>query len=132
MDACPTGWLIHVPLRFYPAGWNSRCTGCLLCTVTQHLHRRSIKPWLCIFYYISCKREQKNSISFAIAQTTSSLSTRPIFTNFWWNQELNELKANSVRTNNVLKAAGKPRTGPIFMQRQTAKAAYKASRTPST
>ena len=42
-----------------------------------------------------------------------------------WDQELNELKANSVRTNDVWNAAGKPRTGQIFMQPQTAKAAYK-------
>ena len=47
------------------------------------------------------------------------------FLKFWWDQELNELKANSVRTYNVWKAAGKPRTRQIFMQRQTAKAAYK-------
>ena len=58
-------------------------------------------------------------------QTVSSLRTTQIFTKFWWDQELNELKADSVRSNNVWKAAGKPRTGQIFMQRQTAKAAYK-------
>ena len=47
------------------------------------------------------------------------------FYKFWWDQELNELKANSVRTNNVWKAAGKSRTEQIFMQSQTVKAAYK-------
>ena len=51
---------------------------------------------------------------------------RANFFKFWWNQELNELKAKSVTTHRDWIAAGKPRSGVIINKQQTAKYAYKS------
>jgi len=32
---------------------------------------------------------------------------------FWWSQELSCLKENAIQSNEIWKAAGRPRTGPI-------------------
>ena len=44
---------------------------------------------------------------------------------FWWDEELNLLKEASVETNNIWKAAGKPRNGPIFINRQSSRLLYR-------
>ena len=38
---------------------------------------------------------------------------RKNFYKFWWDEELNVLKASSTETNNIWRAAGKPRKGLI-------------------
>jgi len=40
------------------------------------------------------------------------------FFKFWWDEELDLLKDASVDSNRVWKAAGKPKSGPIFDKRQ--------------
>ena len=47
------------------------------------------------------------------------------FLKFWWNEELAILKEESVQTNRIWKGAGKPRHGPIFQKRQTARMKYR-------
>ena len=44
---------------------------------------------------------------------------------FWWNQELDLWKEKAISSNKVLKAAGKPHSGPIFQQRKSDKLSYK-------
>jgi len=44
---------------------------------------------------------------------------------FWWDEELNLLKVASAETNNIWKAAGKPRNGPIFTNRQSSCLLYR-------
>jgi hypothetical protein len=39
---------------------------------------------------------------------------RKIFYKFWWDQDMDTLKAASIESNLIWKAAGKPRHGPIF------------------
>jgi len=36
------------------------------------------------------------------------------FYKFWWDQELNQLKQDSIDSNKAWKAAGKPRSNPVF------------------
>jgi len=43
------------------------------------------------------------------------------FYKFWWNEELSALKEAAVNSNQLWKAAGKPRQGPIFDKRQLCK-----------
>jgi exonuclease III len=45
---------------------------------------------------------------------------------FWWNQELNELKAQAVATHHDWLAAGKPHSGPVFEARKKGKYSYKS------
>jgi len=47
------------------------------------------------------------------------------FYKFWWSQELECLKQASVSSNRQWKAAGKPRHGPIFNDRQSCRMAYR-------
>jgi exonuclease III len=47
------------------------------------------------------------------------------FYKFWWNQELDQLKDNSIVSAKQWKAAGRPRSGHIFQQYKTNKLAYK-------
>jgi len=49
------------------------------------------------------------------------------FYKHWWNEGLSRLKDESIRTNALWRAAGKPRTGPTFIARQSARAAYRSS-----
>ena len=44
---------------------------------------------------------------------------RKNFLKFWWNEELTARKADSVESNKLWKAAGKPRSGQIFEKRRT-------------
>jgi len=44
---------------------------------------------------------------------------------FWWNEDLKSLKAASVESNNLWKAAGKPRQGAIFNKRQKCRLRYR-------
>ena len=41
------------------------------------------------------------------------------FYKFWWDQELKQLKQDSIESNKAWKAAGKPRSGPVFSKRQS-------------
>jgi len=41
------------------------------------------------------------------------------FYKFWWSQELDYLKQASINSNRLWLAAGKPRSGPIFNDRQS-------------
>ena len=52
------------------------------------------------------------------------LDAKKIF-KFWWDEELDEMKNRSVASCRIWKAAGKPRSGPIFTRYRTDKAAYK-------
>ena len=38
------------------------------------------------------------------------------FFKFWWDQDLDELKSRSVVSCDIWKAAGRPRSGPIFRE----------------
>ena len=40
------------------------------------------------------------------------------FFKFWWNEELKVAKAASIESNNMWKAAGKPRQGPVFEKKK--------------
>lgn len=48
------------------------------------------------------------------------------FFKHWWDEELNLLKQESIDSNQLWKAAGKPRHGPIFARRQSCRAAYRS------
>jgi hypothetical protein len=47
------------------------------------------------------------------------------FYKFWWDEELNRLKDDSIESNKLWKAAGKPRCGPIFDKRQSCRLLYR-------
>lgn len=47
------------------------------------------------------------------------------FYKFWWDEELDCLKEDSISTHNLWKVAGKPRSGPLFTKARTAKLLYK-------
>jgi len=47
------------------------------------------------------------------------------FYKFWWSQELDCLKERSIDTNRLWKAAGRPRSGPVFDERCKAKREYR-------
>jgi len=47
------------------------------------------------------------------------------FFKFWWDEELKCLKEASVNTDKLWKAAGRPRCGPIFTERQSSKSRYR-------
>jgi len=47
------------------------------------------------------------------------------FYKFWWNEELSLLKKAAVETNKIWKATGKPRSGPIFNNRQKSRIQYR-------
>ena len=47
------------------------------------------------------------------------------FNKFWWNEELKLLKEASIESNQMWKAAGKPRQGPIFIKRQSCRMQYR-------
>ena len=50
---------------------------------------------------------------------------RKDFFKFWWNEELSSLKQASIDSNKLWKAAGKPRSGPLFTKRQSCRANYR-------
>ena len=47
------------------------------------------------------------------------------FYKYWWSEELTTLKQNAIDTNRVWKAAGKPRYGTIFDNRQSCRLIYR-------
>jgi len=47
------------------------------------------------------------------------------FFKFWWCEELDCLKQQSVESDQLLKAAGRPRSGPIFDRRNKARRVYR-------
>ena len=47
------------------------------------------------------------------------------FFKFWWDQDLDELKSRSVVSCDIWKAAGRPRSGPIFRNYRRDKSAYR-------
>jgi exonuclease III len=47
------------------------------------------------------------------------------FFKFWWDQELSLLKEESIDSNKIWKATGKPRSGPIFDKRQSSRMRYR-------
>ena len=47
------------------------------------------------------------------------------FYKFWWSEELNVLKQAAVESNQAWKAAGKPRSGPIYNRRQHCRLLYR-------
>ena len=59
----------------------------------------------------------------------SSNATVPVrskqFYKFWWNEELDCLKSDSISAHNVWKAAGRPRSGPLFNKARASKLIYK-------
>jgi len=50
---------------------------------------------------------------------------RQNFFKFWWDQDLDELKLKSSASCSVWKAAGRPRSGPIFDSYRKDKAAFR-------
>ena len=50
---------------------------------------------------------------------------RQNFFKFWWNQELDALKENSIESHKLWVSAGRPRCGPIFMKRNKDRNAYR-------
>lgn len=44
---------------------------------------------------------------------------------FWWDEELKLLKQKSIESNEIWKAAGRPRGGPIFNKRQSCRLLYR-------
>ena len=48
------------------------------------------------------------------------------FYKFWWDEELDILKEDSIKSCRIWKAVGRPRSGPIFDSYRKAKAAYRA------
>ena len=63
-----------------------------------------------------------------VLKTASDLyvpTCRKNFFKFWWDEELATLKSAAVDSNNIWKAAGKPKQGPIFAKRQASKASYR-------
>lgn len=50
---------------------------------------------------------------------------RKNFYKFWWDEELNLLKEESINSDKLWKAAGKPRQGPIFDRRQLCRLQYR-------
>ena len=66
----------------------------------------------------------------SVLQSASSLFV-PLynknFHKFWWDEELKLLKEASVESNQVWKAAGKPRHGPIYIKRQSCRMQYRHS-----
>jgi len=44
---------------------------------------------------------------------------------FWWDEELKLLKQKSIESNEIWKAAGRPRDGPIFNKRQSCRLLYR-------
>ena len=49
------------------------------------------------------------------------------FYKFWWGEELKIAKAQSVESNNIWKAVGKPRQAPVFEKRNKYRLAYRQS-----
>ena len=47
------------------------------------------------------------------------------FFKFWWDEEMQLLKDASIESNEAWKAAGKPRNGPVFVERQRCKMQYR-------
>ena len=47
------------------------------------------------------------------------------FFKFWWNEEVNLLKEESVESDKLQKSVGKPRDGPIFASRQSCRLKYR-------
>ena len=47
------------------------------------------------------------------------------FFKFWWNEEVNLLKEESVESDKLQKSVGKPRDGPIFANRQSCRLKYR-------
>ena len=56
---------------------------------------------------------------------------RKNFYKFWWDESLDILKQASIISNRVWKAAGKPRSGPIFEERKSCRREYRARRRQS-
>jgi len=50
---------------------------------------------------------------------------RKNFYKFWWDEQLKLLKDDSIQSNQLWKAAGKPRHGPLFDKRQKCRLAYR-------
>lgn len=51
---------------------------------------------------------------------------RKNFFKYWWSQELDLLKAESIKSNDIWKLAGKPRHGQIFIERTRARMQYRS------
>jgi len=49
------------------------------------------------------------------------LEQKRIFYKFWWSEDLDPLKQESIDLNKLWKAAVKPRSGPIFTKRQSSR-----------
>jgi exonuclease III len=52
-------------------------------------------------------------------------SRRQSFFKFWWSQELDCLKQQSIDSNQLWKAAGRPRSGPVYDRRNKARREYR-------
>jgi len=50
---------------------------------------------------------------------------RECATKFWWDQNMQELKQRAVDTHRLWVGSGKPRSGPVFLERNQAKYNYR-------
>jgi len=50
---------------------------------------------------------------------------RKNFFKFWWDEELNILKSDSIESDKLWKSVGKPRQGPVFEKRQSCRLNYR-------
>ena len=68
-----------------------------------------------------------DAIINALTSTATAVvpSCRKNILKFWWNEELELLKKESIETNTVWTALGKPRQGPIFQNRNAARLRYR-------
>jgi hypothetical protein len=68
-----------------------------------------------------------NSIELILSEAAKATvpSRSKQFYKFWWDQELDCLKQDSIASHNHWKAAGKPRSGALFREARTSKLRYK-------
>jgi endonuclease/exonuclease/phosphatase family metal-dependent hydrolase len=52
---------------------------------------------------------------------------RKNFFKFWWSQELDSLKESAIESDKTWKAAGRPRSGPLYTKRSVDKRAYRSA-----
>ena len=61
-----------------------------------------------------------NSVAHCLVPVVNKNSLK-----FWWSCQLSQLKSDSVESNKLWINAGRPRSGPVFSQRQSSRAAYR-------
>ena len=84
--------------------------------------------WRCCHTNISQKFDTVYNAIVSILHNAAEVCvprTKKNFYKYWWSEELTILKQNSIDTNKVWKAAGKPHYGTIFDNRQSCRLIYR-------